>query len=112
MNFIKFLQSYWREILTVFLVIASLVIFILKKKPKINEMDNIILEVLVKLPEFINNAECIVGAEAKKSLVIECCKGFVKDQFNVDLPVSYLASLGNCIEAILSTPQKHTEVQK
>lgn len=104
---IDFLKLYWKEIVSLFLVIASVVIAALKKKPVINEMDNIILKVLEKLPEFINSAENFKGADVKKALVLESVKKFVKDQFSVNLPDSYIESIGMMIEAILSTPQKH-----
>lgn len=102
-----FILTYWKEIVSLLLVIASVVIAALKKKPVINEMDNIILKVLEKLPEFINSAENFKGADVKKALVLESVKKFVKDQFSVNLPDSYIESIGIMIEAILSTPQKH-----
>ena len=104
---INFLLTYWKEIISLLLVIASVVIAALKKKPVINEMDNIILKVLEKLPEFINSAENFKGADVKKALVLESVKKFVKDQFSVNLPDTYIESIGSMIEAILSTPQKH-----
>lgn len=109
MTVLKFLQTYWREILAIISVVASLVIFLVKKKPSINEMSDILLRILEKLPEFIIQAECLEGAEAKKALVLECVKRFVKDQFSIILPDAYMSFIGQCIEAILSTPQKHLE---
>lgn len=106
MKVIDFLLSYWREIVSTVAVITSIVIMCIRKKPVINEMDNIILKVLEKLPEFINSAETFKGADVKKALVLESVKKFVKDQFSVNLPDTYLESIGCMIEAILSTPQK------
>ena len=102
-----FIITYWREIVSTIAVIASIIIMAIKKRPVINEMDNIILKVLEKLPEFINSAENFKGADVKKALVIESVKKFVKEQFSVNLPDSYIESIGLMIESILSTPQKH-----
>ena len=102
----EFILTYWREIVSTIAVIASIIIMAIKKKPVINEMDNIILKVLEKLPEFINSAETFKGADVKKALVIESVKKFVKEQFSINLPDSYIESIGSMIEAILSTPQK------
>lgn len=106
MFILDFIFDYWREIVSTVAVIASIVIMCIRKKPVINEMDNIILKVLEKLPEFINSAETFKGADVKKALVLESVKKFVKDQFSVNLPDTYLESIGCMIEAILSTPQK------
>ena len=102
----EFILTYWREIVSTIAVIASIIIMAIKKKPVINEMDNIILKVLEKLPEFINSAETFKGADVKKALVIESVKKYVKEQFSINLPDSYIESIGFMIEAILSTPQK------
>ena len=106
MTITQFLLTYWREIVSTIAVIASIIIMAIKKRPVINEMDNIILKVLEKLPEWINSAESFKGADVKKALVLESVKKYVKDQFSVNLPDTYLESISQMIEVILSTPQK------
>lgn len=107
MTVLQFFQIYWREILAVLSVIATLVIWFIKKKPSLNELDNILLKVLEVLPTFILQAESIKGAEEKKALVLESVRVFVKDQFSINLPDTVMALVGTWIENILSTPQKH-----
>lgn len=103
---LDFIKDNWQLIASVLTLICSLVIFILKKKPVMNEMDCILLKVMEKLPEWIAQAESLKGAEVKKSLVIESVKKFVKDEFSINLPDSYVALIGTYIENILLTPQK------
>ena len=104
--FFDFIKDNWQLIASVITLICSLVIFILKKKPVMNEMDCILLKVMEKLPEWISQAESLKGAEVKKSLVIESVKKYVKDEFSINLPDSYVALVGSYIENILLTPQK------
>ena len=103
----KFILEYWRELLAIISVIASVLIWIIRKKPKLNEMDNILLKVLEILPNFIYEAELVfTSGEEKKACVLESVKRFVKSQFSVNLPESYMTLISNYIERILSTPQK------
>lgn len=104
---IDFIVKYWDVITSLVLVIASIIIMLIKKKRVVNEMDNIILEVLNRLPRWINAAENLKGADIKKSLVLESAKKFVKDQYSMILPDGYISLIGSRIEEILSTPQKH-----
>lgn len=104
---IDFIKENWQLIASVITLICSLVIFILKKKPVINEMDCILLKVLEKLPSWISQAESLKGADVKKSLVIESVKKYVKSEFSYSLPDSYIALIDSYIEKILETPQKH-----
>ena len=103
---IQFLLDNWQSLLSVILVILSFVLALIRKKPSINELDNILVEVLEKLPEWINSAETLKGAEVKKALVLESVKKYVKEKFSLNLSSSVLASIDSMIESILSTPQK------
>lgn len=103
---IDFIVKYWDIIVSLVMVIASVVLALIKKKPVLNEMDNILLKVLDKLPEWINSAETLKGADVKKSLVLESVKKYVSNEFSVILPQSYIDFIGSKIEDILSTPQK------
>lgn len=104
---LDFIVKYWDLIASLILVIASIIIMAIRKKPVINEMDTILLKVLEKLPDWIQQAESLKGAEVKKSLVIESCKKYVLNQFSLNLSDEYVALIGSYIEAYLSTPQKH-----
>lgn len=102
-----FILLHWETFASIILVIASIVLALLRKKPVLNEVDNILIQVLERLPGWICDAEVIKGAQEKKALVIASVRKFVKDQFSVNLPDSFYISLGQYIEIILSTPQKH-----
>lgn len=106
---VNFLLDNWRMIVEIIILVVSLVVWLIKKKPNINEIDNILLKVFEKLPEWINSAETLKGAEVKKTLVMESVKKFIKEQFSVILPDSYINMIGCYVESILSTPQKHDE---
>lgn len=103
---LDFIVKYWDILASAILVIASIIIMAIKKKPVINEMDNILLKVLEKLPEWISSAESLKGAEVKKSIVLESVKKYVAEQFSLTLPDQYIAFISAKIEDILSTPQK------
>lgn len=90
----------------IIVVISTIVVCCSKKKNVLNELDNILKEVLQRLPEWINQAEVFDGAEVKKQFVLRCAITFVKEQFSVILPASLIQVIGNAIEDILSTPQK------
>lgn len=112
MKFVEFLQLYWREIAALVLFIISFVISLIKRKPVVNEMDKILLAISDKLPEFINYAETFKGAEEKKNLVLAAVFQYVKNQFSLVLPDSYMDIVSRMIEAYLSTPQKKKEDSK
>lgn len=105
-SFINFIVEYRDIFAFIISVILSVIIMVIKKKPVINEMDKILLVVLEKLPEFINEAESFKGADVKKTIVLESVKKYVEDQFSVILPDSFIGLIGSKVEAILSTPQK------
>lgn len=113
-QFLNFIKDNLSLIISIILVIISFVVSLCRKRPKMNEMDNILLATLEKLPELIRNAETFKGADVKKTLVLESVKTFVKDQFSVILSDQMLAFIGYQVEQILSTPQKKdsTEVIK
>lgn len=96
----------YRLVIDFIVVIISLVFFFCRRKKVVNEMDNILLKVLEKLPSWINDAESFSGADVKKSLVLEAAKKFVMDEFSMNLPQSYLDFISSRIEDILSTPKK------
>lgn len=110
---ISFFKDNLSLIISIILVIISFIVSLCRKRPKMNEMDNILLATLEKLPEFIRSAETFKGADVKKTLVLESVKTFVKNQFSVILSDQMIAFIGYQVEQILSTPQKKeiTEVK-
>lgn len=107
----EFILQNWQFCVAVIVsVITSLLVWVIKKKPVINEMDNILIRILENLPIWIIEVESLKGSDIKKTAVLETCKKYALDEFSVNLPQSVLSYLGTCIEYILETPQKHTEV--
>lgn len=110
-EFLNFLKDNWQFLTAILIsVISSLVIWLIKKKPVLNELDNILLAVLENLPGIINGCEQLPSNE-KKATALILVKAFVKKQFNIELSASTLTLVGNWIENILSTPQKKKEAQ-
>lgn len=105
-EFVKFCQTYWREIVDVSVLIISVIICLIRKRPCINKMDEIKEDVLQVLPIFIKGIEKPGNGESKKNQVIELCKNFVKKKFKIDCPQDVMDLVENQIEVILSTPQK------
>lgn len=103
-----FLIQNWRLILEVALVVISVVLLIVKKKP-VNVVDTI-KEIIVRiLPALINQAEMIVGlsGQDKLRLVLDALSKVLKDDgFGDDVIKSYLPFAQEQVEIILSTPTK------
>lgn len=105
-NVLDFIIQYREILVSLLLCLLTFLIQFLRKKPVINQVDTILLCVLEKLPQFINSVESAKGGELKKVLVLESVKEYVKSEFSVNLPDSFIAFIGSHVENILSTPQK------
>lgn len=106
-DILYFIVNHLEIIISSILVIISLVLQLIKKKPQLNEIDNILIRVLIRLPQWIQSAEFLEGADVKKTMVLNAVKKYVKDEFSLILPQSSLDFISARIEDILSTPQKH-----
>lgn len=107
----EFFVQNWQFFVALFVsVITSVMVWFIRKKPVLNEMDNILLRILENLPIWIIEVETLKGADVKKTAVLETCKKYARDEFSVILPQTIISYLGTCIEYILETPQKHLEV--
>lgn len=105
---IEFLKSYWREILEILAVLASIIICCIKKKP-VKVVDTIKQMICTWLPGVISAAESSgLKGEAKLEYAINFLYSvFAKDYLTRDeFDNKYLAFVKAEIEAILSTPQK------
>lgn len=108
---IDFLYAHWKAIVLLIValieVIASFVVII--KLPK-NKVLTAFKEIVIRLPEFVNEAESLmVGANRKKMFVIKRCfsvlasfTGFSDEK----IEKLYFDDISKLIEDILSTPQK------
>ena len=106
---IEFLKTYYREIIEISVLLLSVIICLIRKRPCINKMDEIKEDVLQVLPIFIKGIEKPGNGESKKNQVIELCKNFVKKKFKIDCPQDVMDLVENQIEVILSTPTKKGE---
>lgn len=108
---IDFIIQNWQMILAALLMVLTFIISLLKKKPVYNEIDNILLSVVEKIPLFINSVESTsMDGSSKKVVVMETIRNYVKSQFSYVLSDSLLIFFDQYVELVLSTPQKHKEV--
>lgn len=103
---LNFFKDNWRILAECLLVVLSFVVLLIKKKPVLNQFDNILLWVFNKLPSLINDVESIKDGTIKKELVLQSVIKLVKSQFSYNLSDTDLAVVSSYIEAILSTPHK------
>ena len=104
---LEFLNSYWREILEVVVLLTTIILWIIRKKP-VKVVDTL-KEVIVRvLPALINSAELSgLSGPDKLSLVVNNLAIVLKDLgYGDDLISQYLPFAKEQVELILSTPQK------
>ena len=103
---LNFLHDHWQVILSIFLLILSVVVSLIKKKPVYNTMDKILLSVYEQLPVFISLVEKDGHGSEKLQTVLALVKTYVLDKYgfnNFDVIKSQVTAY---IEDILTTPQK------
>lgn len=106
-NIIKFIQTYWREILEVVTLLATFFVFLFKKVKV--ENPSIISFIDDVLPEAIAAAEVVLGSgkgDQKKETVIKTVLHALKNGFHGINEKKYKKVISDKIELILSTPQK------
>lgn len=100
---LDFLREYWREIFSVIILVASLVICCIKKKP-VQVVDTLKETIIRLLPYCINKAE-----GQPKGEKLAACLAILADLLNsMDLPFTETDKkfATEQVEVILSTPQK------
>ena len=102
----EFIITYWREILTVFATIITVVLYLVKRRPKINLLDTIKEDVLELLPVLINKVECNGNGQRKKNAVIELVNKYLQKKYQVQISPYLAGWLSDAIESILTTPTK------
>lgn len=104
---LDFIKAYYREIIEVIAIVASVIICCIRKKP-VKVVDTI-KEIIVRvLPVFIVQAEAsgLKGAD-KLELVLSLVKGFLREMnYGDDIISQYLSFTKEQVELILTTPQK------
>ena len=104
---LDFIKNYYREIIEVVAILASIVICCIKKKP-IKVVDTLKELILSALPGFIVYAEHTdKKGEDKKKLVVDLVLNFLRVKgYGDDTLTPYLPFIEDQIESILVTPQK------
>lgn len=104
----EFFVQNWQFIVAVSIsVLSSIGVWLIRKKPVLNQMDTILLCVLEKLPIWIQEVECLKGSDVKRTAVLNTASKYVLDVFHVNLSSECISLIGSWIEDILATPQKH-----
>lgn len=108
---IEILKENWKLILEVVVLLASIIFFIVKKKP-VKVIDSLKTAIMRILPILINEAEekfgAGNGAEKNKFVLQSVIDDLKVTQPGVDVNF-YLPFIRKFIEDILSTPQKKGE---
>lgn len=109
----EFLISYWKELVSILIAVATLLLCIFRKKGKEDPVGEFMYS---HIPTFIREIESKIGAgkgDTKKMLVMSIIAKYYKDITGFDLVEgSYLYDdYSRFVELILTTPQKK-EVKK
>lgn len=110
--FLNFLRDNWKVILEVLLLVISFMIIVFRKKTKIIIPDSVLSELYANLPNWIDQAEELVGpgkGDRKLQEVLKKALYFLCNEIGIamaDIPASLSSHIIEQIEAILSTPQK------
>lgn len=108
---LDFLKNYYREIITMISAIVCLILFIVRKKPSMNIIDEVKVLVSEHLPEFILAAENTkMSGPDKLDLVVNLSLFFIgkslKRSLKEDEASYFKTFVIDEVEKILATPQK------
>lgn len=101
-----FIKDHYELIVSIVLVLVSLILQLLKKKPIINKMAEIKARILEVLPLIIDSVEVTGQGSTKKVLVLKEIQLLIAKEFKVfdfDLFADFVS---DAIENILACPQK------
>lgn len=108
---IDFIVKYWREIASLVVLLISVLIQLVKKKPVLNKLDEIKEDVLEILPILINKVEEPGNGQRKKNAVLQLVKQYMKKRWCLkDCPEWLELWVDDSIENILSTPTKKEDM--
>ena len=106
---ISFVVEHYREIIDISVLIISVLICLIRKRPVVNEIDKIKSYILEILPVLIDSVERPGCGSSKKETVLKTVRSIVKKKFHFELTDSMLDFVGEKIEAILTAPTKKGE---
>lgn len=102
----EFIKNHYELIGAVLLVVISLILQLLKKKPVINKMVEIKQRILEVLPYFIDAVEVKGEGSSKKILVLKEIQLLLAKEFKVFDFTIFEDFVSDAIENILNCPQK------
>lgn len=110
-DFINWCVQHWQFLLSIFGILASILILIFKPRTKANTWDSIIEDILSLVPGFIYEAEMLlINGQSKKRLVIDTALKYAKNRLGRSLSDYEVNDITNRIstqiEAILFCPTK------
>lgn len=107
---LEFLKTYWREILEVVALIATVIIATVRKKPSSSLVSDIKSRLAVLVPALIKQVETPGNGKEKRDIVVGKClvaiRGFYGRKLQEDESSYWKQYVSNQIEDVLSTPQK------
>lgn len=105
---LDFIKDNWKLLVVVVLMLVNLLILILKKYKKV---DNVWSYILSIIPDLINQVEAPGNGADKLTAVLGIIVGLLKDNFGMSegAILTYLPKVQEFIEKVLSTPQKKGE---
>ena len=107
-----FFLSYWREVLEVVVLLTTLILWIIRKKP-VNIIDTCKELICLVLPAFIREAETLfTNGKEKLDFVIDKTVKFLQSSYpDIKMTSDVLKFIKDQVENILSTPvKKESEV--
>lgn len=104
--FIDFIKAHYELIGAVLLVLLSLFLQLMKKKPIINKMAEIKARILEVLPGLIDSVEVEGQGSSKKILVLKSIQLLLAKEFKVYDFTLFEDFVSDAIENILICPQK------
>lgn len=102
---LDFIVEYRNELCSVFIVIFTIVVNIIKKRPSYSGVD-IKEDVLEILPALLIKVEENGNGQQKKNAVLDLIKAYVQGKYHCELSEELCGFFSRSIESILSTPQK------
>lgn len=107
--FFEFIKNHYELIGSILLILISIILTLVKKKPVINKIDEVKAYILEVLPGIIKEVECPGHGIDKKLLVLNSVKLLIATKFNFYDFESIKLFVSEAIENILSTPTKKEE---
>lgn len=113
MEIVQFLRDNWSFISTGVLAVLSIIIMIIKRRPKkFEELNQIVTEAIAKIPGFIIDAEYTpdLNGQDKKNLVVSWCFDFIEKALGRELSHSdelyCYKAISYFIELVLTSPTR------